>query len=80
MKLFAATALIAATLAGGAFAQNAPLSAVIAFEVQKIVPGADLSNLTVHQIASLNGLFANDEDRSGNNLNGQVKMILNNAQ
>lgn len=78
MKLFAATALIVATVAGSsAFAMTgAPLSSAIAYEVTKIVPGADLSNLSNAQIAELNGIFASTDEYSDIGLAGAVKRAV----
>ncbi len=78
MKLFTATALILATVAGSqAFAMTAtPLTSAIVYEINEIVPNADLSALSTAQVAELNGIFANTGDRSDAELRGAVKQVI----
>jgi hypothetical protein len=46
--------------------------------VNRMVPGADLTNLTLSQIARLESLFVKSENlRSGENPSGQIQVILN---
>ena len=79
MKRFIlATALVAAS-AFGAGAQQAPvaLSSAIQSQIQTLVPGADLSNLTNAQYAALVSLFSNSDDvRPGADPTGTIKAIL----
>ena len=77
-RIVLATALVAAS-AVGAFAQSAPvaLSSSIQSQIQTLVPGADLSNLTNVQYAQLVSLFVNSDNlSSGSNPAGAVKAIL----
>jgi hypothetical protein len=77
-RIILATALIAAS-AVGAFAQTAPvaLSSAIQSQIQTLVPGADLSNLSNAQYAQLVTLFSNSDNlSSGSNPAGAVKAIL----
>jgi hypothetical protein len=77
-RIVLATALVVAS-AAGAFAQSAPvaLSSAIQSQIQMLVPGADLSNLTNAQYAQIVSLFSNSENLSaGSNPAGAVKAIL----
>lgn len=77
-RIVLATALVAAS-GFGAFAQTAPvaLSSAIEFQVQQLVPGADLSNLTNSQYARLVSLFSKSENlRAGEDPANQIKIIL----
>jgi hypothetical protein len=77
MKRIILASIVALSAATGAFAGNG-LSSAIAVEVNRMVPGADLTNLTLSQIARLESLFVNSENlRSGENPSGQIQVILN---
>jgi hypothetical protein len=77
MKRIILASIVALSAATGAFAGNG-LSSAIAVEVNRMVPGADLTNLTLSQIARLESLFVNSENlRSGENPAGQIQVILN---
>ena len=77
-RIVLATALIAMSAVGvSAQTSTVQISSAIAAKVSALVPGADVSNLTVSQYARLVGLFAeNDNLRAGNNPAGAVKVIL----
>jgi hypothetical protein len=80
MKSFILASALIAAAATGAVAQTAPvaLSSAIVSQIQTMVPGADLSNLSNAQYAQFVSLFSNSEDLSaGNNPVGAVKAILN---
>jgi hypothetical protein len=66
MKHIVLAAALVAASAAGAFAQTAPvmLSSAIQSEIQNLVPGADLSNLTNSQYARLVTFFADSENLS----------------
>jgi hypothetical protein len=77
MKRIILASIVALSAATGAFAGNG-LSSAIAVEVNRMVPGADLTNLTLSQIARLESLFVKSENlRSGENPSGQIQVILN---
>jgi hypothetical protein len=77
MKRIILASIVALSAATGAFAGNG-LSSAIAVEVNRLVPGADLVNLSVSQISRLESLFVNSENlRSGENPAGQIQVILN---
>ncbi|HPE26388.1 hypothetical protein [Albidovulum sp.] len=71
--LLAATALSIA--AGAASAMNNPteLSNVDRSEIKRLVPNADLSNLTVAQVQALQSVIYSEENAKG----GQIRAILN---
>ncbi len=73
--------IIAAVLAGATVTSASAytgLSEVKRIEVQRLVPGADTSNLTPAQIGALELFFDNSDNlRSGNNPSGKVQRILN---
>lgn len=77
MKRFMiATAL---TLAAGSsvFASTVGVPATTQVEIRALVPNADLSNLSVAQVARFNDLFSNsDLRRAGENPAGAVRAIL----
>ena len=79
MKRFMiATALtLAAASSALASGYNTTLPATTQVEVRALVPSADLSNLTIAQVARFNDLFSNsDLRRAGENPAGQVRAIL----
>jgi hypothetical protein len=79
MKRFIiATALtLAAASSAMASGYSIGLPATTQVEVRALVPNADLSNLTVAQVARFNDLFSNsDLRRAGENPAGQVRAIL----
>lgn len=76
MKSIILASIIALSAGTAAFAGSS-VSSHIATEVARLVPGADLSNLTASQAGRLHALFVNSENlRSGENPAGQVKVIL----
>ncbi|NJM82376.1 MAG: hypothetical protein HC844_07670 [Tabrizicola sp.] len=78
-RFLIATALVAAS-AFGATAQTAPvaLTAATEAEVLRLVPDADLSNITNAQYARIVSLFSSSENlRAGNDPKGALKVILN---
>ena len=77
MKHIILASLIALSAGTAAFATGS-VSSAIAVEVDRLVPGADLSNLTASQIGRLHDLFSKSENlRSGENPAGQIRVILN---
>ena len=79
MKHIVLAAALVAASAVGAFAQTAPvmLSSAIQSQIQTLVPGADLSNLSNAQYAQLTTLFSNSDNLSaGSNPAGAVAAIL----
>lgn len=79
MKRFIiATALtLAAASSALAFSSVVDLPATTQVEIRALVPNADLSNLTVAQVARFNDLFSNsDLRRAGENPVGAVRAIL----
>lgn len=75
-RLMIATAL---TLAAGSsvFASTVGVPATTQVEIRALVPNADLSNLSVAQLARFNDLFSNsDLRRAGENPAGAVRAIL----
>jgi hypothetical protein len=80
MKRFVLASALVAFSAVGAIAQSAPvaLSASIKTQILRMVPDADLSNLTNIQYAQLVSLFSNSDNLgAGENPQGAVKAILN---
>ncbi|HQY42732.1 MAG TPA: hypothetical protein PK450_01035 [Paracoccaceae bacterium] len=76
MKTLAFAAMIALSAAPAAFASTSQiLSNSDRAEITRIVPGADLSNLTLAQAGALASALNNDE--SGNAVGGQIRAILN---
>jgi hypothetical protein len=76
--LLLASALVAVS-GFAAIAQEAPvpLSAALTAQILRLVPDADLSNLTNAQYAQLVSLFSNSENlSSGANPGGAVKAII----
>lgn len=77
-----ATVLAAATAtsvsaAGYGYGASNGLSESTRVEVQQLVPGADLSNLSAAQIGALDLLFDNSDNlRSGENPAGKIQVIL----
>ncbi|MFM2390037.1 MAG: hypothetical protein RLZZ437_1592 [Pseudomonadota bacterium] len=76
MKKIVLASIIALSAGTAAFATGG-VSNAIAVEVNRLVPGADLSNLTVSQASRLSTLFSKAENlRSGENPVGQIQVIL----
>jgi hypothetical protein len=76
MKKIILATVIALSAGTAAFATGG-VSSAIAVEVNRLVPGADLTNLTASQVGRLNALFANAANlRSGENPAGQIQVIL----
>ncbi len=76
MKKIILASIIALSAGTAAFATGG-VSSAIAVEVNRLVPGADLSNLTSSQAGRLHALFAKSENlRSGENPAGQIMVIL----
>ncbi|MGL5008916.1 MAG: hypothetical protein ACRC6I_03480 [Paracoccaceae bacterium] len=76
MKRIILASIIALSAGSAAFATGG-LSSAIAVEVNRLVPGADLSNLTPSQIGRLNMLFSNSDNLgAGDNPAGQIQVIL----
>lgn len=76
MKKIIIASLIALSASTAAFA-GGTVSSAIAIEVSRLVPGADLSNLTPSQSGRLHALFSNSKNlRSGENPAGQIRVIL----
>lgn len=75
---FIATALtLAAASSALAVGSAFDLPATTQIEIRALVPNADLSNLTVAQVARFNDLFSNsDLRRAGENPVGAVRAIL----
>ncbi len=77
MKHFIIAAVLAGAAATSSFASTG-LSGVTQVEVKRLVPGADLSNLTPIQVAQIESLFVNSDNlNSGNNPAGKIMRILN---
>ena len=79
MKRIILSAILAATAAGSASAMTTEDQLVGGnrAEIMRLVPGADLSNLSNIQLAAITSLFSNHENlRSGNNPAGALKVIL----
>jgi hypothetical protein len=76
MKKIILASVIALSATTAAFATGG-VSSAIAVEVNRLVPGADLTNLTSSQVQRLNTLFSKSENlRSGENPAGQIQVIL----
>lgn len=76
MKTLAFAALIALSAAPAAFASTSQiLSNSDLAEIAQIVPGADLSNLTIAQAGALASALNNDD--RGDAVGGQIRAILN---
>jgi hypothetical protein len=76
MKKIILATIIAMSAGTAAFASGG-VSTAIAIEVNRLVPGADLTNLTTSQISRLHTLFSKAENlRSGENPAGQIQVIL----
>lgn len=76
MKRILIASVLALTTAT-TFAAAADLSSAVAIEVRQLVPGADLSGLTLQQTHQIESLFLmSDNLRSGNNPAGAIKAIL----
>lgn len=70
LALSAGTAVYADSMSG-------TLNSGVALEVSRMVPNADVSNLSRDQIVALENLFSNSENlRSGNDPAGEVRRIL----
>jgi hypothetical protein len=69
--------VLAAGTAAYADSRSGSLDAGVALEVSRLMPGADLSNLTPQQVTALENLFADSENlSSGSNPKGAVGVIL----
>lgn len=76
MKSIILASIIALSAGTAAFATGG-VSSAIAIEVNRLVPGADLSNLTPSQSSRLHTLFSKSENlRAGENVVGQIQVIL----
>ena len=76
MKTIILASIIALSAGTAAFATGG-VSSAIAVEVNRLVPGADLTNLSTAQISRLHQLFSKSENlRSGENPAGQIQVIL----
>lgn len=76
MKKIILATVIALSAGTSAFAAGT-ISSAMAYEVNLLVPGADLTNLTPSQSARLISLFSNSDNLSaGENPAGQIKVIL----
>jgi hypothetical protein len=76
MKKIILASVIALSATTAAFATGG-VSSAIAVEVNRLVPGADLTNLTPSQVGRLHTLFSKSENlRSGENPAGQIQVIL----
>lgn len=79
MKRFIIAATLAALAAGSASAMTTQdqLLGTNRAEIMRLVPNADLSNLSGIQLAAITRLFSSSENlRSGNNPAGQLQVIL----
>jgi len=79
MKRFIFAAILASTAFGSASAMTTADQLIDGnrVEIMRLVPGADLSNLSNVQVAAITILFSNSENlRSGNNPAGALKVIL----
>ena len=82
MKRLLATVAVVLVSTSASFADTGynQVSSNIASQVQMLVPGADLSNLTTAQYAQLVSLFSNSENYgAGEDPAGQIKAILGNS-
>jgi len=53
------------------------LNSGVALEVSRLVPGADLNNLSRDQVVAIENIFVNSENlRSGNDPAGAIRVIL----
>lgn len=80
MKRIALATVLALATVGSASAMTSftELPHGVKLEVQRLVPNADLTNLTAAQRAAIEQIFASSENtRSGNDPAGAVKAILN---
>jgi hypothetical protein len=77
-RILLATALIlSAGTAVYADSMSGSLSADVALQVSRLMPNADLSNLTSQQVSALENLFSDSENlKSGSNPVGAVGVIL----
>lgn len=77
MKRFMIATALTLAAASSVFASTVGVPATTQVEIRALVPNADLSNLTVAQVARFNDLFSNsDLRRAGENPAGQVRAIL----
>ena len=79
MKTFMIATALTLAAASSAFATNSAVGvpATTQVEIRALVPNADLSNLSVAQIARFNDLFSNsDLRRASENPAGAVRAIL----
>lgn len=77
MKRFIIAAALTLAAGSSVFASTVGVPATTQVEIRALVPNADLSNLTVAQVARFNDLFSNsDLRRAGENPAGAVRAIL----
>lgn len=77
MKRFMIAAALTLAAGSSVFASTVGVPATTQVEIRALVPNADLSNLTVAQVARFNDLFSNsDLRRAGENPAGAVRAIL----
>ncbi len=74
--------ILAALIAGASVSSVAAMSAgqlseVDRIEAQRLVPSADLSNLTPAQVTAIEFLLTSDNLKAGNNPAGKLQVILN---
>lgn len=76
MKQLALAALLALSAAPAAFAATSSqlLTNVDRAEIRRIVPGADLANLTDEQVQALAAVLSSDD--RGDAIGGQIRAIL----
>jgi hypothetical protein len=82
MKRLLASVAVVLVSTAASFADTGynQVSSNIASQVQTLVPGADLSNLTTAQYAQLVSLFSNSDNYgAGEDPAGQIKAILGNS-
>ncbi len=79
MKRIVLATLIAAATTSSAFAMTTAgeLSTVKRIEVQRLVPGADLTNLSAQQVTAIELFFLNSDNlQSGENPSGKLQKLL----
>ncbi len=80
MKTLLITAALAVATAGSAFAQVTAndLPANVRWEVQRLVPNADLDTITRSQAVQIRSFFGNSDDDSASSsvLRGHIQRIL----
>lgn len=82
MKRLLATVAVVLVSSGAALASTGytTLPSNVVWQIQSVVPGADLSNLTTAQYAQFVSLFSSQEAMGGgDDTAGQIKAILANS-